>query len=195
MDFSKIKKRYLIGGIVAIVALMKCCSGPSEDEQYQNARYDRAAEDARYMANQEAISQGQPAPYAQSSGQPVIINNQQPSHSSNDGFFTGLMMGHLFSNHNSGPSYEPSRRTVTNVRNVKNVTNVTNHVAPAAPKKPKATSWTQPSTTARSYNVQAPAPSAMKNTTWATSKNKGWGSTTYKSKSTGFKSSRVRRRK
>ena len=57
MDIRKIKKRYIIGALVIVVLLFKC-SGPDEDEQYQNARYDRAAEDARYMANQEAISQG-----------------------------------------------------------------------------------------------------------------------------------------
>ncbi|EMD0638811.1 hypothetical protein VPZ60_004227 [Salmonella enterica] len=210
MDIRNIKKRYIVGAIAIVVLLFKC-TGSSEEERYQDARNERAAEDARYLANQDAISQGQPAPYAPAAGQPVIINQQPPtviqSGGGHDGFLSGMLFGHLFSNHNSGPSYEPSRRTVTNVKNITNVKNVTQEQpkpkrfdGPANPTtRIKSNTWAQPSNTARSYNVQAPAPSSMKNSTWATTSKKGWGSSTsYKSKSTGFKSSssaRSRRRR
>ena len=63
MELPKIKKRYVIGvGIIAL--LLWKCSGPSDEELAQQ-RWDRAADAARYQANQDAESIGQPQPYAQ----------------------------------------------------------------------------------------------------------------------------------
>lgn len=193
------KKRYIIGGLLVAFMLYKC-SGPDEDEQYAEYRHQRAADDARDMANQEAISQNQPAPYAAApAGQPIIINQQPTATRDDGGFWQGLVMGHLFSNYHTREPQTYTRRyntqrNVTNVTNVRNVTNVqrqqpvTNTYKSGIKPTPAPQTWSQPSTTARSYNVQAPAPSTMKQKTWATSSSKGWGTSSgsYKTKSTGY---------
>ncbi|EFO7976545.1 hypothetical protein H8U31_001366 [Salmonella enterica] len=190
------KKRYIVGVVVIIFLLWKC-SGSDDDEYAAQQRAEQAADNARYQANQDAIAQGQPQPYANAPQQPVIIQ-QQPER---DHFWDYVMLHHLFNSNNHQTVYQPRTRSVTNVRNVTNVTNVTRSTSPTytakttrqAPVKQPSSNWNQPSVTARSYTVSAPKPSSMQNKTWSTSTSKGWGSSSsYKPSSTSYKSSSSR---
>lgn len=206
MDLKRVKKRYIVGA-VAIVFLLWKCSGNDDELAYTQQRQMRAADDARYMANQEAESQGQPQPYVVAPSQAPVIVNTPPAQTSSSHIWDYLMMHTLLNHSNQQPAYQPRyqarSRNVTNVRNETNVTNITkNYPSPAsgksAPLKPRSLSpdYQSPSVTARSYNVAPPPPSSMTRKTWATSSKKGWGSSTsYKSKSTSFKSSRSGRRR
>ncbi|EPT1451891.1 hypothetical protein ACVOZ6_003479 [Escherichia coli] len=198
MDLKRVKKRYIVGAVVIVFLLWKC-SG-SDDEDYSQLRQQRAADDVRVLANQEAASLGQPQPYAPAPSQPVIVNTQ-PAQESHDHFWDYMMMHTLLNHGHQQASYQPRYQART--RNVTNITNITNapqkapkFAAPAAPKtydppvKQPSSKWAMPSATARSYTVSAPPPSSMTKKTWATNSSKGWGSTSsYKSSSTSFKSS------
>jgi hypothetical protein len=172
------KKRYIVGVIVIIFLLWKCTSNDDAEQQAQ-ARAQQAADDARYAANQEAQANNQQQPYIPTPvQQPVII--QQDNH---DHFWDYMMLHHLWS-HESQPVYQPRYQPRPVVHN----TTIINHVAPRqTPVKQPSSKWTQPSTTARSYTVSAPAASSMKTRTWSTSSSKGWGSSTsYRPRSTSY---------
>ncbi|EDZ0839894.1 hypothetical protein GJ904_17625 [Salmonella enterica] len=200
MDFKRVKKRYIVGAVVIVFLLWRCTDHDEQD--YSQLRQERAADDARALANQEAASLGQPEPYAPAPQQPIIVNT--PPQESHDHFWDYMMMHTILNHSQQQASYQP--RYQARERNVTNITNVTNvrqrapkTPAPAAPKtydapvKQPSSKWALPSATARSYTVSAPPASSMKTKTWATTPSKGWGSSTsYKSTSTSYKSSGYR---
>lgn len=208
MEFKKIKKRYIVLAVLAAVTLYSC-SGSDDDEQERYEQANNYAEQQYAQRQQEYAQQQQvqmPTQVAPAPQGPVIIN-QQPASGGDHGFLSGLMMGHLFSggntrevhHYNDTPRRYDTRRTTVNRTVVNNTYNSTSVVKPA-PIQPnnlraqKPANWNQPSVTARSYNVAPPPPSSMTKRTWSTSSSKGWGSSSsYRSKSTSFRSSGRRR--
>lgn len=105
-----IKKTYwaVIAVVIAFLLIVAQCTGPKETTVQQIAA---------------------PAPAAGvTSGAPVVVN-APPASSGSEGFFTGLLAGHLFSSMSSGP-----RETVIN-RNYYSAPRPS--VAPSAPVAPK----------------------------------------------------------
>jgi hypothetical protein len=114
------RKKILVGVLAAtfVIALVSCSGHHSQQQAQVQAFPPAATVDPSYSANgyqqQQPVYVNQPAP---------VVVQQAPS---NDGFFTGLLMGHLMSGGGGGYSHE------TNV--TKNVTvNKTVTVAPPAP--------------------------------------------------------------
>lgn len=199
-------KRYTIGSLLIALLLYKC-SGANEDERYQNDRYRRAADDARYQANQDAVSRGQPAPYSSvvqlPANQPISANITQSTAVRDDsGFWQNLLMGQLFSNILTRDPHSYVRR-YNNDSNEKYLTNTTKVLAEDNLHKsdikstPAPLNISHPSVTARSYNLAPPTSSAIKQRTWTSNLKKGWGSSkpkpsSYSYKSTGYPSNRSR---
>lgn len=197
MGYS-VKKRYLLAGLVVAVVLVKC-STSHDEQQYADTYQDAPA------APQIASTQGQSTSATPS--QSVNIN-QAPAQNSNDSFFQNLMMWHWMSggggrdvHHYHDAPAARSYYTPAAARNIRTTTNnktvVNNYHSPAPASTPKATTYTPPykAPVATNYRVSAPVASNMKTKSWSTGSAKGWGSTSsYKSGSSGFRSSRSGRR-
>lgn len=172
-----IKKRYIAGGLLALIVLVKCTGGSDEPERIEYAPQQQqqiqpTPAPQQYDDAQQAVAPQYAAP-APAAAPVTIVNTPSGGHS-DSGFFNGFLMGHILGN--SGGGGGGGSRDSSYYRNsTTKKTVVNNHYynepkpapAPAPAAKPKKPGLTT------SYTSQPPA--QFQNKTWATNSRKGWG--------------------